>query len=48
VRRADNLPSSCDVVTKFGNLNFLEPSGHVRASNGTDLSFYSSLYFFNC
>jgi len=29
VRKADNLPLSCAVVTKSGNLNFLEPSGPV-------------------
>jgi len=29
VRKADNLPPSCAVVTKSGNLNFLEPSGPV-------------------
>ena len=28
------LPPSCAVVTKSGNLNFLEPSGLVQASNG--------------
>jgi len=28
VRKTDNLPPSC-VVTKSGNLNFLEPSGPV-------------------
>ena len=27
--KADNLPPSCAVVTKSGNLNFLEPSGPV-------------------
>jgi len=31
VRKADNLPPSCAVVTKSGNLNFLEPSGPVQA-----------------
>jgi len=31
------LPTSCAVVTKSGNLNFLEPSGPLRACNGTDL-----------
>ena len=35
--KADNLPPSCAVVTKFGNLNFLEPSGPVQVCNGTDL-----------
>ena len=34
---ADNPPPSCAVVTKSGNLNFLEPSGPLRACNGTDL-----------
>ena len=37
VRKADNLPPSCAVVTKFGNLNFLETSRPVRACNGTAL-----------
>ena len=37
MRKADNLPPSCAVVTKYGNLNFLEPSGPVQACNGTDL-----------
>jgi len=40
VRRADNLPPYCTVVTKSGNLNFLEPSGTLQACNGTDLPFY--------
>ena len=40
VRKADNLPPSCAVVTKSGNLNFLEPSGPVQACNGTALPFY--------
>jgi len=35
VRKADKLPPSCAVVTKSGNLNFLEPSGPVQACNGT-------------
>jgi len=29
VRKADNLPPSCAIVTKSGNLNFLEPYGPV-------------------
>jgi len=29
VRKVDNLPPSCAVVTKSGNLNYLEPSGPV-------------------
>ena len=37
VRKADNLPPSCAVVTKSGNLNSLEPSGPLRACNGTAL-----------
>ena len=35
--KADNLPQSCAVVTKSGNLNFLERSGPLRACNGTAL-----------
>ena len=27
MHKADNLPPSCAVVTKSGNLNFVEPSG---------------------
>jgi len=37
VRKADNLPPSCAVVTKFGNLNFLKPFGPLRVCNGTAL-----------
>ena len=37
MRKADILPPSCAVVKKTGNLNFLEPSGPFRASNGTAL-----------
>jgi len=40
VRKADNLPPSCAIVTKSGNLNFLEPSGPLRACKGTALSFH--------
>ena len=36
---ADNLPPSCAVVTKSGNLNFLEPSGPLQACNGTAFFF---------
>ena len=39
VRKPDNLPPSCAVVTKSGNFNFLEPSGPVQVCNGTDLPF---------
>jgi len=35
--RLTTLPPSCAVVTKSGNLNFLEPSGPVEACNGTAL-----------
>jgi len=34
------LPPSCAIVTKSGNLNFLEPSGPLRACNGTAFIFY--------
>ena len=37
MRKADNLPPSCAVVTKSGNLNFLETSGPVQACDGTAL-----------
>ena len=40
MRKADNLPPSCAVVTKSGNLKFLEPSGPVQACNGTALPFF--------
>ena len=40
MRKADNLPPSCAVVTKSENLNFLEPSGPVQACNGTALPFF--------
>ena len=39
MHKADNLPPSCAVVTKSGNLNFLEPSGSVQACNGTVFTF---------
>jgi len=39
VRKADNLPPSCAIVTKSGNLNFLEPCGPVQACNGPALPF---------
>jgi len=41
VRKADNLPPSCAVVTKSGNLNFLEPS--VQTCNGTALPFICTI-----
>ena len=43
MRKADNLPPSCAFVTKYGNLNFLEPSGPLRACNGTALRLYRRL-----
>ena len=35
--RLTTLPPSCAVVTKSGNLNFLEPSGPLQACNGIAL-----------
>ena len=43
MRKADNLPLSCVVVMKSGNLNFLEPSGTLQACNGTALPLLSEL-----
>ena len=43
MRKADNLPPFCAVVTKSGNLNFLEPSGPVQACNGTTLPLRNEL-----
>ena len=37
--RLTTLPPSCAVVTKSGNLNFLEASGTVQTCNGTALPF---------
>ena len=37
MHKAENLPPSYAIVSKSGNLNFLEPSGPVQACNGTDL-----------
>jgi len=37
VVRLTNLPPSCVIVMKSGNLNFLEPSGPLQACNGTAL-----------
>ena len=42
--RLKYLPPSCAVVIKSGNLNFLEPSGPVQASNGTDLPLRKGLH----
>jgi len=42
--RLTTLPPPCAVVTKSGNLNFLEHSGPVQACNGTALpSFYCQI-----
>jgi hypothetical protein len=35
--RLTTLPTSCAVVMKSGNLNFLEPSGPLQACNGSAL-----------
>jgi len=35
--KSGNLPPSCAVVTKFWNLNFLEPARPVQACNGSAL-----------
>ena len=43
VRKNDNLPPSCAVVTKSVNLNYLEPSGPLQACNGTDLPLFGSM-----
>jgi len=39
VRKADNLPPSCAVVSKSVSLNFLDSSGPLQACNGTALPF---------
>ena len=39
VHKADNLPPPCAVVTKSGNLKFLEPSGPLWTCKGTALPF---------
>jgi len=39
VRKAYNLPPSCAVVTKSGEINFLEIFGPVQACNGAALPF---------
>ena len=41
--RLTTLPLSCAVVTKSGNLNFLEPSGPLQACNGTAFIEYWSV-----
>jgi hypothetical protein len=44
--RLITLPPSCAIVMKSGNLNFLEPSGPLQASNGTSLPLPFYLYVF--
>jgi hypothetical protein len=46
--KVTTLPPSCAVVTKSGNLNFLEPSGPVQACNGTDLPFHTPNTIHEC
>jgi len=43
--RVTTLPPYCAVVMKFGNLNFLEPSGPLQACNGTALPLLGYLNF---
>ena len=52
MRNADNLPPSCAVATKYGNLKFLEPFWPVQACDGTALplsldALISQIYFWN-
>ena len=42
MRKADNLPRSCAVVTKSGDLNFLETSGPLRDCNGNALPLHET------
>ena len=43
MRKVNNLPLSCAVVMKSGNLNFLELSGTLQACNGTAIPFTITL-----
>jgi len=43
--RLTTLPPSCAVVMKSGDLNLLEPSGPVQASNGTALPLHFCFYY---
>ena len=45
MRKTDNLTPSCAVVMNSGNLNFLEPSGPLQASNGTALPFIFDTFY---
>ena len=42
--RLTNVPPSCAVVMKSGNLNFLEPSGPLQACKGTVLPYFTSYW----
>ena len=42
--RLTNLPPSCALVMKSGNLKYLEPSGPVQSCNGTDLPLRKDLH----
>ena len=44
MRKADNLPPSCAVVTKSGNFNILKSSGPVQACNGTAFTVNNDCY----
>ena len=46
--RLSTLSSSCAVVTKSVNLNFLEPSGPLQTCNGTALFYYYYLLQLSC
>ena len=46
--RLTNLPPSCAVVMKSGNLNFLEPSGPLQVCNRTALPYYYYCWFCQC
>ena len=48
MHKADNLPPSCAVVTKSGNLDFLEPSGQLQACNETALRAQYLRVFITC
>jgi len=48
VPKADPTSLLC-FITKFGNLNILEPSGLLRASDGTALAYiYIYIYIYVC
>ena len=44
--RLTNLPSSCAIAMKPGNLIFLEPSGPLQACNGTNLLIYICTFIY--